>query len=146
MIRRWAEYFKTIAYSAAKGSKDASTQVGAILVRPDHSVASTGFNGFPARLHDNPLLLDAKTDKQRMLKYDRMVHAEANCLDYCRDNDLTGYTMIVTHHPCKACALRIASTGIAMVYYIEPLKEHWNESVTVAREILEEAGIGVYEL
>lgn len=145
--RKWSDYFSNMAQNASGASKDASTKVGAVLVRPDKSIASTGFNGFPARLHDNELYLNATTPEMKAFKYQRMIHAEANCLDHCRDHDLTGYAMFVTHHPCDKCALRITNTGISEVYYRKSdLSSHWNESLEIARTLLAEADIRLYGL
>jgi deoxycytidylate deaminase len=35
-------------------SKDPSTKVGAVIVRPDLTVASIGYNGFPRGMSDDP--------------------------------------------------------------------------------------------
>ncbi len=131
-------HYMGIANAVAKGSKDDSTKVGAVLIRPDKTIASTGFNGFPPRIPDRPeWLLD------RVKKYPRMVHAEANCLDFNRDHDTRGFHLVVNLHPCDACALRIASTGIDFVYYRpdEGFETRWADKVSVAKEILNDAAI-----
>lgn len=132
-----------LSREVATGSKDASSKFGAILVRPDKTVASIGFNGFPKRLADQPHLL---TDPNfRAEKYARIVHAEVNCLNYNRDFDLDGFHLIVNGHPCDKCALRIASTGISHVYYEEKpeFEERWADSLAIAKDILDEAGISL---
>lgn len=138
---RWQKYYLDLAKQVATGSKDGSSKVGAILVRPDKTVSSIGFNGFPARIEDR---LDLLTDPDlRQQKYVRIVHAEANCLNTTRDHDTTGFHLFVTTHPCAACSLRIASTGITHVYYAENLdfERRWADAMKDSRMLLEEAGI-----
>jgi dCMP deaminase len=43
----WDRYFLDIAEEVSKASKDPSTKVGAVIVRPDRTVASLGYNGLP---------------------------------------------------------------------------------------------------
>lgn len=130
-----------LAKEMAKASKDASSKIGAVLVRPDKSVASVGFNGFPKRMIDNKEWLT--NPEFRHKKYPRIVHAEANCLDHRRDFDTQGYHMIVSGHPCSACALKIANTGIEYVYYevIPDFEARWAEDLVHTRDIFEECGI-----
>ena len=138
---RWQKYYLDLARQVATGSKDGSSKVGAILVRPDKTVSSIGFNGFPARIGDRE---DILTDPAlRPQKYIRIVHAEANCLNTTRDYDMTGFHLFVTTHPCAACSLRIASTGITHVYYAPnpDFELRWADALKDSRMILEEAGI-----
>jgi dCMP deaminase len=141
LTNRWQEYFMRLAKQVATGSKDGSSKVGAILVRPDKTVASIGFNGFPARIEDRDDFLTDPT--KRADKYPRIVHAEANCLNYSRDYNSDGFHLFVTGHPCDKCSLRIASTGITHVYYEEndDLETRWASEMLLSRTILEEAGV-----
>jgi dCMP deaminase len=141
LTNRWQEYFMRLAKQVATGSKDGSSKVGAILVRPDKTVASIGFNGFPARITDRE---DILTDPAlRPQKYIRIVHAEANCLNSTRDYDLRGFHLFVTTHPCAACSLRIASTGITHVYYSPnpDFELRWADALRDSQTILAESGI-----
>lgn len=141
LSEHWQEYYMGLAYKVAEGSKDGSSKVGAVLVRPDKTLASIGFNGFPARIKDREDVL--KDPNLRHLKYPRMVHAEANCLNYSRDRGSDGYHLFVTMHPCDKCSLRLASTGIEHVYFAtnEDYENRWAENIEIAKEILGEAGI-----
>lgn len=143
---RWQDYYMGLAHQIATGSKDGSSQVGAILVRPDKTVASIGFNGFPARIEDRDDLLT--NPALRSKKYPRIVHAEANCLNHSRDHDSDGFHLFVTMHPCDKCSLRIASTGITHVYFEtnEDYETRWAEELIVAREILDEAGVVIVRI
>jgi dCMP deaminase len=142
----WQATFRDIALAASKKSKDSSTKVGAVLVRPDMTVASLGFNGFPKRMPDNPVYLSNPDYRPQKLK--RTVHAEANCLRFSRDNCTDGYHIVVTRHPCEACALEICCTGITDVWYLphEDYEKRWADSVAEARDLLTECGIRTHRL
>jgi dCMP deaminase len=141
LSERWQHYYINLAEQVGTGSKDGSSKFGAILVRPDKTVASIGFNGFPARLKDVHEFLNDPDFRHE--KYPRIVHAEVNCLNYNRDYDTRGFHMFVSAHPCDKCALRIASTGIDYVYYVErpDFDSRWSDSLAMAKTILADAGI-----
>lgn len=144
MSPEWQQTFLAIALAASKKSKDPSTKVGAVLVRPDMTVASLGFNGFPKRLVDN---MDYICDpKHRHRKLSRTVHAEQNAIRLSRDNTTEGYQLVVTRHPCNMCALEICCTGITDVWYLrnEDFETRWSDSLSDSRELLEECGIRLH--
>lgn len=146
MSPEWQMTFLDIALAASKKSKDESTKVGAVLVRPDMTVASLGFNGFPKRMADNPLFLTDPAYREE--KYKRIVHAEQNCVRFNRDNTTDGYHLIVTRHPCEMCALEICCTGIGDVWYLphHDYETRWGESVANARTLMWECGIQIHRL
>ena len=57
--------FLSLAREVSTWSKDPSTQVGAVLVRPDRTVAGIGFNGFPRGIYDDPELLNDRPEKYK---------------------------------------------------------------------------------
>src|SRR5271167_774541 len=69
---KWDIYYLNMARYIATKSKDPSTKTGAVIVRPDHSVCSTGFNGFPRGMKD-----DAALYADREKKYSRTVHCRS---------------------------------------------------------------------
>jgi dCMP deaminase len=142
----WQRTFLNIAQAAAGKSKDPSSKVGAVLVRPDKTVASLGFNGFPRRMADNPVFLNDPANRAEKLK--RTVHAEMNCLAFNRDDTTEGYHLFVTRHPCSACALAIASSGITDVWWLyhEDFNQRWAESLAEAAVILQECSINMHRL
>lgn len=146
MSPEWQETFANIALAISKKSKDPSTKVGAVLVRPDMTVASLGFNGFPKRMPDNPVYLNNPDYRNHKLK--RVVHAEQNCLRLSRDNTTLGYHLVVTRHPCEMCALEICSTDIADVWYLphEDFESRWVDSLVEARNLLAECGIRLHRI
>lgn len=137
----WQHFYLRLAQQVATGSKDGSSKFGAVLVRPDKTLASIGFNGFPKRITDDPRYLEDPDFREE--KYARIVHAEANCLNYNRDYDTDGFHIVVNGHPCDRCALRIASTGITHVYYEEKpdFEMRWAEPIATAKTIFADAKI-----
>ncbi len=140
LSERWQAYFATIAQAVSSASKDPSTKVGAVVYRPDLSIASTGFNGLPRGLPDTAENL---TDRNR--KYPRIVHAEANALDHKREC-VHGYGMVVTLFPCSVCALKMISNGIKQVYHLQgpmSVEDRWKEDFKLTVELFDEAGVKV---
>ncbi len=146
MNEDWQKYFMGLAFEASKKSKDPSTKVGSVLVRPDKTVASLGFNGFPQRIFDELKILNDPEYREQKLKL--MVHSEQNSLRFNRDNTSAGYVMFVTRHPCEMCALEIACSGIETIYYHRDpdFMERWSDSCESAARILGLAGIGLVEV
>ena len=100
--------FIELAHTIGSWSRDPSTKCGAALVRPNRSVASMGFNGFPKEMDDDPRLYEI-----RDMKYDRVVHAEMNALMFCRDPvPLYGYSLYTTAPCCSRCAIHMIQAGI----------------------------------
>ena len=111
---KWDRRFIALAGHVAQWSKDPSTKVGAVLVRPvDMTVISMGFNGFPRGVND----LEERYSN-RPLKYKLVVHAELNAILTAKE-PLTGAHLYVTLSPCNECAKAIIQSGIARVVYKE---------------------------
>jgi dCMP deaminase len=144
---RWMRYFNAEAKLAARMSKDPSTQCGAVIVRPDKSIASKGWNGFPRRIPDDPeLYLD------REKKYQHIVHCEMNAILSCRE-DMTGYTLFTwPFHSCDRCAPHVIQSGIQNV--VAPglgtgsggLYDRWRDSIDAGADMYKRAGLDVYRL
>ncbi len=109
----------------ATRSRDESTKVGAIIVRPNKTVCSEGYNGFPKDMEDRPEWYDNRTEK-----YDRVIHAEMNAIKHAAE-DIEGYTLFVTRPPCKVCAKHIASWGLSEVVW----SSHSERSLTDAHRM-----------
>lgn len=139
MIDRWDERYIALAKHVGSWSKDPSTKVGAVIVRPDRTVASLGYNGFPRGVVDGDDRLN-----DRPTKYAMVVHAELNAILSSKE-DLTGHTLYVSPlHPCSQCAAAIIQSGIKRVvaHYTEP-KGDWLHSFTCAATMFREAGVEV---
>ena len=111
MINKWDKRYSDMAQLVSSWSKDPSTQVGAVIVRPDKSIASVGFNGFPRTVEDRH---EWYADRQTKLQL--IVHAEDNALKFCAHESVTGYTAYVYPlMPCMACAEKLMARGIQRV-------------------------------
>lgn len=134
-LMKWhTDYLALAKFWALRKSKDPSTKVAAIIVRPDRSIVSMGYNGFPRGVKDDDRL------NHRTQKYPRVVHAEDNALLTARESlqDCSIYTWPMP--PCSACTGRIIQAGIKYVYAPEP-EERWLESCTMGFDMFKEAGV-----
>jgi dCMP deaminase len=135
----WDRYFLNVAEAVSTASKDPSTKVGAVIARPDRSMASFGYNGFPRGIADTSERLN-----NRETKYGLVVHGEINAILSARE-PLHGYTLYTWPFiTCKNCSLLVTQSGISRV--VAPqlpahLKERWATSVAEAAAIYEEAGV-----
>lgn len=86
MDKKWDLRFLRLSQCISTFSKDPSTKVGAVIVRPDKTIASMGFNGFPKKLKDDARYND------REVKYSLIVHGEINAILFAKES-LTGYTL-----------------------------------------------------
>lgn len=133
---KWDIRFFRLAQLVASWSKDPSTKTGAVLVRPDRTVASLGYNGFAQGMKD-----DDELYADRETKYSRIVHCEMNALLFCRDpRPLAGFTLYTTIPCCDRCAVHMLQAGIRRFVWGEsgPQHQRWNFDKT--KEYLREAG------
>jgi dCMP deaminase len=105
----WDEYGMMLAWTASLRSPDPHRQVGAAALRKDNSVAGTGYNGTPPGVEID------WSDRDLRRKY--VVHAEVNCLRYCRPEEVA--TIYTTLSPCQDCIKTIGAFGIKRVCYSE---------------------------
>lgn len=134
----WDEFYLGMADYVSTQSKDPSTQVGCVITRPNNTLASIGYNGFPRGCRDEDELL-----QDRDTKIARTVHAELNAILNAHER-LDGCTCYVTHPCCSGCAGAIIQAGIAEVIVRKPtddLLKRWGESIDKATEMLCEAGV-----
>lgn len=133
----WDERFLALASHISTWSKDPSTKVGAVIVRPDRTIASSGYNGFPRGVDD--IYLD------RDHKLLRTVHAELNAILTAKE-PLTGCTLYVSPlFPCSNCAAAIIQSGITKIIARmqgRPRPE-WAASFEAAQDMFSQAHIEV---
>ena len=141
-MNKWDTRFLLMARHVAGWSKDPSTKCGAVIVRPDRTVASVGFNGFPRGCNDDPQLY-----LNRELKYQRVVHAEVNAVlnAHSRLDGCTLYTWPPGLAPtCDRCATVVIQSGISRIVYAHQDNEftrRWSPDVALA--LYQEAGVKV---
>lgn len=131
------EWMLEVAAAIALRSPDPSTKCGAIIVRPDRSIAATGYNGFPRNMEDREFWWEKREEK-----YDRVIHAEMNALLHSRE-DLRGYTIYISKPPCKDCAKHLAAAGIVKVVWKLDWEFHKRWDVDRAMQLLAETGVEV---
>ena len=140
VTEKWNGRFLELAKFISAWSKDPSTKVGAVLVRPDRTIAAVGFNGFPRGVLDHSERYD-----NRPIKYEMVVHAELNALLSSRES-LEGYTLYVTPlAPCSQCAAAIIQRGIGKVVIAMPenLPATWADKWAISSTMFSEAGVAV---
>ena len=138
---KWQARFLALTKEIASWSKDSGTKVGSVIVRPDRTICSVGFNGFPRGIEDSPSAI-----ANRDTKLLRTIHAELNAILSAKE-PLNGYSIFVwPFQPCSQCAAAIIQSGIKDVYC--PFTDHssndrWSESFKNALQMLDEANVRV---
>jgi dCMP deaminase len=138
---KWETRFLQLAKHVSTWSKDPSTKCGAVIVRPDRTVASIGFNGLPRNVDDSPERL---LDRDKKLSY--IVHAEANAILTAREPLNNCVVYIWPMQPCCHCAASIIQVGIKEVHCPQNISasQRWGDSFDVARKMFIESGVNLY--
>jgi len=105
----WKAYFIRELHLAAGMSKDADTQVGAIIVDIEsREVLIKGWNDLPRGVKHTP------ERNNRPLKYMYTTHAEQNAFYNAMRNGVKvkGMTMLSTLYSCNNCAMGVIQGGI----------------------------------
>lgn len=135
----WDEYFMGVALLSAKRSKDPSTQVGACIVSPSHSILSVGYNGFPHGCSDDEFPWEREGSFLNT-KYPYVCHAELNAILNHPGNSLRGAIIYVNHFPCNECTKAIIQAGLTEVVYLSD-KLLNTEAAEASRRMFESAGV-----
>jgi dCMP deaminase len=137
-LSKWDKRFLDLARTVGLWSKGPRKHVGAVIVRPDRSVASMGYNGPPRGFDDDAFLRMSRGEQHKVV-----VHAEVNAIRQMTDSErLTknikeGYTLYVSPlYPCKDCALSLSRYKIPrVVAYCGQSSADWLESAKAAEEV-----------
>ena len=146
----WNDYFINIAKSVALKSKDPATKYGAIVVSPENSIISTGYNSFPRNYPDDLILEgEGKHRLERPEKYYWFEHAERNAIYNAARHGirLEGCRMYVTSGlPCVDCSRAIIQAGIIELYYDAraKLRHIWSEHAIRSEELFTECGVKLH--
>jgi dCMP deaminase len=136
----WHLRYLELASHVAGWSKDPSMKVGAVITRPDNTVASLGFNGYPRGVDDVFL-------EHRDYKMPRIIHAEMNAI-LSANEPLKGYNVYVTHPTCSHCAGGIIQAGIKNVFIdngaFDGLSQKWLDSFHISKTMYQQARVGVH--
>lgn len=159
----WNKYFIEMLDSVKQKSKDRTTKVGAIIVGKNHNILSTGFNGFPRGVGEDPdnligppsitntIAKEIRKRHERPDKYLWTEHAERNAIYNAARHGvaLDGSTIYVDWIPCARCARAIIQSGIIEVVIDarnEKEKEaywneRWSEDMIVTETMLRETEV-----
>lgn len=139
----WDEYFMKMAELAATRSTCLRRQIGAVIVKDRHVIA-TGYNGAPKGL---PHCMEIGGCLREQLgvpsgerhELCRALHAEQNAIIQAATlaQSIEGATIYVTNQPCSICAKMIINAGIRRIVVREGYPDE------MAREMLSEAGLEI---
>jgi dCMP deaminase len=128
-------------------SKDESTKVGALFLKPNTlNILSIGYNGFPRGVNEK-----IKSRWKRPLKYKYVEHAERNAIynaalhETCLEDSI----LFVTMFPCCDCARAIIQSGVKVLItldfdeYSKDKQKRWNDDWKISMEMFDEVGIKV---
>ena len=137
------QYFKLAVQVANIFSKDPSTKVGTILLKPgSHQVLSLGYNGMPRGINEKDIF-----KWERPLKYKYVEHSERNAIYNAsrHGTPLEGCIAIVTMFPCSDCTRALIQSGVKTIisYYDQSKKERWGEEWKISNDMLKEANIDI---
>lgn len=124
----WDEWGLILAAAVATRADCTRRKVGAVLMRPDHAVVATGYNGSPP---GGPSCLAGQCPRgTKSLEevapgssYDTgpgtciALHAEQNALLRASWDEMVNSTLYITDVPCDACSRMIAGTPIARIVW-----------------------------
>lgn len=141
---KWDIRFLSLAKHISNFSKDNSTKVGAIIVRQDKTICSTGYNGFAKSMPD---LEENYINREE--KYSRIIHAEMNAFIHSKE-PVKGYSLYVyPFPPCDRCIVHMIQAGI--IRYIFPSipedkKARWGVSMERTKQYIIECGATYLEI
>lgn len=124
----WDDYGLLLARTVAARADCTRRQVGAVLMGPDHSIVTTGYNGGYSK---GPSCLKGECPRGRLSHeelppdspYDTgggtcvALHAEWNVLLRASWSQMINATLYVTEEPCHICTNLIRGTQITKVVW-----------------------------
>ncbi|HKI51081.1 MAG TPA: cytidine/deoxycytidylate deaminase family protein [Geothermobacteraceae bacterium] len=136
----WDEYFMDIARLVSSRSTCTRRQVGAVMVKSKH-VLATGYNGTPSGIthcSETGCLRDQlKVPSGERHELCRGLHAEQNAIIQAARHgiDINGATLYCTHSPCIICSKMLINAGIKQIVYIHGYPDQ------MSLDMIGEAGI-----
>lgn len=140
----WDKRFLKLAWEISTWSKDPSTKTGAVIVRPNRTIASIGYNGFPMMMEDKKEWLSDREEK-----YSRIIHCEMNALLFCRE-PVKSYTLYtVPFCSCDRCFVHMVQAGIKRFVFPTPPKDklkRWEKAFKKVEQYAEEMEVELSEI
>lgn len=113
-----------IARACARKSHAKRGGVGAVIVSPNGSIISHGWNGMPSDM-DN--CCEDEPEPGVLITKPEVLHAELNAIGKAAEEgrSLFGATMFVTLSPCLSagCSKLIHRSGISHVHYLDEYRD-----------------------
>jgi len=142
----WDEYFMEMAMVTAKRSTCLRRQVGAVIVKDKHIIA-TGYNGAPRGIAHCEERGGGPRQKLKIPSGGRhelcmALHAEQNAIIQAATlgQSIEGAAIYVTHQPCVICAKMLINAGMTRIV----VREGYPDNLAV--EMLKEAGLSIIML
>ena len=142
----WDDYFMQMAELTAKRSTCLRRQVGAVIVKDRHIIA-TGYNGAPRGIMHCAERGGCFREKLGVPSGERhelcmALHAEQNAIIQAATlgQSIEDGTIYITHQPCVICAKMIINAGIRRIV----VKEGYPDQLSI--DILAEAGLKIVML
>lgn len=142
----WDDYFMSVAELTARRSTCLRRQVGAVIVKDRHIIA-TGYNGAPRGIthcdeRGGCLRERLKVPSGQRHELCMALHAEQNAIIQAATlgQSIEGAAIYITNQPCVICAKMIINAGIERIV----VKEGYPDEMSV--EILAEAGLRIVML
>ncbi len=139
----WDEYFMEMAELTAKRSTCLRRQVGAVIVKDRHIIA-TGYNGAPRNVPHcaelgGCLREEMKVPSGERHELCRALHAEQNAIIQAATlgQSIEDSSIYITNQPCSICAKMIINAGINRII----VREGYPDKLAV--DILDQAGLKV---
>ncbi|PLX79848.1 MAG: cytidine deaminase [Desulfuromonas sp.] len=135
----WDQYFMEITRLVASRSTCLRRQVGAVLVKDKHILA-TGYNGTPAGIShcEQTGCLREKLQVPSGERHElcRGLHAEQNAIIQAAKHgvDISTSTLYCTDSPCIICSKMLINAGIEQIIYLRGYPDQ------LSRDMLLEAG------
>ena len=142
----WDQYFMEMAELTAKRSTCIRRNVGAVIVKDKHAIA-TGYNGAPRGIkhcEDRGGCLRQQLNVPSGKRHElcMALHDEQNAIIQAAamGHAIEGGTIYITHQPCVICAKMIINAGIERIV----VKEGYPDELSL--DILKEAGLEVEKI
>ena len=101
-IPTWDQYYLDICKVVASRSKDPNTQIGCVVVGPNHEIRTTGYNSFPRGIRDGRIFPDQgggyrPINKQHQLRRQTAGIARPGWIDVTLSGDVSTTIRLPTY-------------------------------------------------
>lgn len=135
---KYSALYMDLAHRVALQSYATRLKVGCVIISPNDSVVSHGWNGMPSGMDNGCEHYDYEALKS--VTRPEVLHAELNAIGKAAEEGrpLKNCTVYVTDSPCLECAKLMHRSGISSVVYDRVYRR------TDGIEFLQSRGVNVY--